>query len=141
MKLKIKKLDKKASITKAHPTDAGWDLAATSRYLDEENGNIVYGTGIAVEIRNGFVGLVFPRSSNANKTLLLSNSVGVIDSGYRGEIMVKFKITASEKQKIYEIGDRIAQLIVIHYPDIMWEWVDELSETERGAGGYGSSGN
>ena len=89
LKVKIKRLSDNAVIpTYAHATDAGMDLVATSKTIDEY-GNVVYGTGIALEIPNGYVGLVFPRSSNSKKHLLLTNSVGVIDSGYRGEVTFK----------------------------------------------------
>lgn len=136
LNIKIKKLHKDAVIpTKAHTTDAGCDLYATSCHYD--NGLIIYGTGIAVEIPEGYVGLVFPRSSIANTHLTLSNSVGVIDSGYRGEIMAKFRKGGSNA---YRVGDRIAQLIIIPYPEVVFEEVDELSDSDRGEGGYGSSG-
>lgn len=139
MRVKIKKLDKNAVIPcYAKQGDAGMDLTATSMEFDEY-GNVVYGTGIAVEIPEGYVGLVFPRSSNAKKDLLLSNSVGVIDSGYRGEIMAKFKIV-DIAEDIYEIGERICQLIIIPYPTIEFEESDNLSKTERGVGSYGSTG-
>lgn len=134
--IKIKKLHKDAVIpTKAHATDAGCDLYATSRHYD--NGLIIYGTGVAVEIPTGYVGLVFPRSSIANTLLTLSNSVGVIDSGYRGEIMAKFRMGGLNA---YCVGDRIAQLIIIPYPEVVFEEVDELSDSDRGEGGYGSTG-
>ena len=144
MKIRFKKIagDAKAPF-KAHPTDAGWDLFAHSIDWDNENMNVVYGTGIAVEIPEGYVGLVFPRSSIAKKPLALTNSVGVIDSGYRGEVMAKFKATAhSDKadDPIYHIGERIVQLIVIPYPEIEWEEADSLDDSDRGDGGFGSSG-
>lgn len=139
MKVKIKKLVENAVIpTYAKKGDAGMDLTATSKTYDEQ-GNVVYGTGIAVEIPNGYVGLVFPRSSICKTDLLLTNSVGVIDSGYRGEIMAKFVYVHMHNKK-YEIGDRIAQLIIMPYPIIEFVESEELSETERGDGGYGSSG-
>lgn len=139
MKVKIKRLTSNSVIPKyAKQGDAGMDLTATSMEFDEY-GNVVYGTGIAVEIPEGYVGLVFPRSSNAKKDLLLSNSVGVIDSGYRGEIMAKFKIV-NVAEDIYEIGERICQLIIIPYPTIEFEESDNLSKTERGIGSYGSTG-
>ena len=93
MIVKTKILDKSIETAKlqyAKEGDAGIDLTATSKTYDE-NGNIVYGTNRAFEIPKGYVGLLFPRSSNASKDLLLSNSVGVIDSGYRGEVFMKFK--------------------------------------------------
>lgn len=141
MKIKFKKLvDSAVMPSKAHPTDAGYDLTATSKRIDDLC-NYVYGTGIAVEIPDGYVGLVFPRSSIANKTLALTNSVGVIDSGYRGEIMAKFKVTLHpHDMHSYDIGERIAQLIVIPSLDIEFEEVEELSDSDRGIGGYGSSG-
>lgn len=136
MNVKIKRLNDKAILpTKAHATDAGCDLYATSCHYD--NGLIIYGTGIAVEIPEGYVGLVFPRSSIANTHLTLSNSVGVIDSGYRGEIMAKFRKGGTRG---YHVGERIAQLIIIPYPEVTFEEVDELSNSDRGEGGYGSSG-
>jgi dUTP pyrophosphatase len=136
LNIKIKKLHKDAVIpTKAHATDAGCDLYATSCHYD--NGLIIYGTGIAVEIPEGYVGLVFPRSSIANTHLTLSNSVGVIDSGYRGEVMAKFRKGGTRG---YDVGDRIAQLIILPYPEVVFEEADELSESDRGTGGYGSSG-
>lgn len=149
MKIKIKRLSKNAVLpVKAHASDAGFDLTATSRTLDE-HGAFVYGTGIAVEIPDGYVGLVFPRSSIAKKDIILSNCVGVIDSGYRGEIMAKFKpaekfncgiYKIDNKFHKYEVGERIAQLIIMPIPEIEFEEVEELSDSERGTGGYGSSG-
>lgn len=145
MKVKIKKLHPDAIIpTYAKVGDAGMDLTAVNEQIDEYQ-NICYNTGLAIEIPKGFVGLLFPRSSNSKKDLLLSNSVGVIDSGYRGEIKMKFHHLKSPymgiKFKSYKKGDRIGQLIIIPYPQIEFEEVSELSETERGAGGYGSTGN
>ena len=139
MKIRFKKLNENAVMpTKAHASDAGFDLTATSRMYDNNN-CYVYGCGLAVEIPEGYVGLVFPRSSIANKDLLLSNSVGVIDSGYRGEIMAKFK-TVRPFPWMYKVGERFAQLIIMPIPDIEWEEAEELSDSERGTGGYGSSG-
>lgn len=139
MKVKIKKLYDGAVLPSyAKPGDAGLDLTATERWV--EGDKVCYGTGLAIEIPEGFVGLVFPRSSIAKKELLLSNSVGVIDSGYRGEIKAKFMLTDyPETDKIYEVGERIAQLIIMPYPRIEFEEVNELSKTERGTGGYGST--
>lgn len=136
MQVKIKRLTDKAILpTKAHATDAGYDLYASSCHY--EDGMLHYGTGVAVEIPAGYVGLVFPRSSIANTQLTLSNSVGVIDSGYRGEIKAKFRKGGTRG---YNVGDRIAQLIIIPYPEVTFEEVDELSDSVRGEGGYGSSG-
>lgn len=180
MKIKIKKLNDKAVIpTYAHATDAGLDLTATSIKHDFGKDAFIYGTGLAVEIPEGYVGLVFPRSSNRNTEAYMTNHVGVIDSGYRGEVMVCYKnrtatvirdnledvITDFYETKPYnteidydglvenmlddgrrvtkppyKVGDRIAQLIIIPYPHIEFEEVDELSDTDRGANGHGSTG-
>ena len=138
MKINIKKLSSLAvSPWKAHLTDAGFDLYATSKHYDE-NGNVVYGCGLAFEIPEGYMGLVFPRSSNARTSLLLSNSVGVIDSGYRGEVTAKFKKLYPGEE--YKIGERFAQLIILPIPSVVFNLVDELSDSERGTGGYGSTG-
>jgi dUTP pyrophosphatase len=141
MKVKIKKLHADAVAPKfGKPGDAGADLTATS--IDtSRGGQVVYGTGIAVEIPEGMVGLVFPRSSVRNFPLIMSNSVGVIDSGYRGEVMVTFNLTSKEWfTDLYKVGDRIAQLVIMPVPLIEYMIVDELSETERGTGGHGSTG-
>ena len=153
MEIKIKKLSDKGIIpTYAKHGDAGMDLTATSKSYDE-HGNVVYGTSLAFEIPEGFVGLLFPRSSITKKDLTLGNSVGVLDSGYRGEVMFKFKPLAykgeNEDGKYelsidhvvdYGVGDRIGQIIIIPHPKVTFVEVDELSSTERGDGGFGSSG-
>ena len=144
MKVKIKKLISEAVVPKyAKAGDAGLDLTATSKAFDDNN-NVVYGTGLAVEIPEGYVGLIFPRSSNAKTDLYLTNHVGVIDSGYRGEIMFKFRKADCSKNfqeaRLYEIGERVGQLIIIPYPAIEFEEVDALSDSDRGTGGFGSSG-
>lgn len=171
MKLKIKRLSKESVLPSyAHQGDAGLDLTATSRVFDEF-GNVSYGTGLAISVPEGHVGLLFPRSSNCKKDLLLSNAVGVLDSSYTGEVFFKYKPSAVFYDKseapegklgsdtlfaetvalpimenwmttqIYEIGDRIGQLIVIPYPTMEIEEVEELSTTERGTDGWGSTGN
>lgn len=142
MKVNVKKLDSNAVLpTYAKHGDAGMDLTATSKGYDE-NGNVVYGTGLAFEIPNGYVGLLFPRSSNTKKDLILGNSVGVIDSGYRGEVVLKFK-HIDDRGNIglheYDKGDRIGQVIIMPYPQIEFNLVDELSTTDRGIGGFGST--
>ena len=145
MKVKIKKLHEDAVVPSyAKPGDAGMDLTATSRTFDE-HGNVVYGVGLAIEIPEGYVGLIFPRSSNAKTDLYLTNHVGVVDSGYRGEIMFKFRksdvIKNFQEARLYHVGERVGQLMIIPYPQIQLEEVEELSSTERGEGGYGSTGN
>lgn len=189
MKVKIKRLHPDAVIpTKAHTTDAGLDLVATSRVFAAD-GTATYGTGLAFEIPEGHVGLLFPRSSVYKQDQHLTDSVGVIDAGYRGEVTFKFKPTlvyiddpeiipnpatrpdqhdgtdqvdvATQKVtfhgrdkrypdvgedylpfpfRAYEVGERIGQLIIIPYPEVEFEEADELQPSERGEGGYGSTG-
>lgn len=140
MKVKIKKLHPNSKIPQySKQGDAGLDLTSISEEWNENNSIVTYDTGLAVEIPEGFVGLLFPRSSVAKTSLILSNSVGVIDSGYRGSIMLKYRYP--EEGMVYEIGDRVGQLIIIPYPQIEFEEVEELSDTDRGEGGFGSSGN
>jgi len=173
MKVKIKKLHKDAVIPSySKDGDAALDLTATSKEYDSD-GNVVFGVGLAFEIPKGYVGLLFPRSSNAKKDLLLSNSVGVLDSGYRGEVMFKFKKQINNEKSVlntiiavqnmaeikddfkqlgllneddienfteYQLGERIGQIIILPYPQIEFEEVEELSDSERGKGGYGSTG-
>lgn len=140
MKVKIKKLVENAVIPQYSKNgDAGMDLTCISEKWNENNTMVAYDTGLAVEIPEGYVGLLFPRSSIAKTSLILSNSVGVIDSGYRGSIMLKYRYP--EEGMVYEIGDRVGQLIILPYPQIEFEEVEELSDTDRGSGGFGSSGS
>lgn len=207
MKVKFKRLEAEAKApTKAHKSDAGYDIVATRRYFDEI-GKVVYGTGIAVEIPEGYVGLLFPRSSVCCYDLSPNNCIGVIDSGYRGEIMFKFrptllycdnisihrghgrhardyagslqidpatqsvmangldstffgsfptypsgrattaineegrtKLLSTLDPRLYEVGDRVGQLLILPIPQIEFEESDELSPSDRGVGGYGSTG-
>lgn len=143
MKVKIKKLHKDAIIPSyAKNGDAGMDLTAVSKKWDKLHEVWVYGSGLSFEIPEGFVGLLFPRSSVFKTELSLTNSVGVLDSGYRGEVLFKFREHVELNNTAdYNIGDRIGQIIIMPYPQIEFEEVEELSETERGVGGYGSSGN
>ena len=137
MRVRIKKLSENAVIpTYAKDGDAGMDVVAT-RIINERLDSITYGTDIALEIPEGFVGLIFPRSSIRKTDLILSNSVGVIDSGYRGEIQATFKRSGVYA---YAVGDRICQIMIIPHPPIEFEEADELSDTERGEGGFGSTG-
>lgn len=144
----VKKVHPDAIVPKyAHPTDAGLDLTAVS--MEYSNGVYTYHTGLAFEIPEGYVGLIFPRSSCYKQDLWQTNSVGVIDSAYRGEVMFKFKnvVTqmtdeeiASWNPTIWKVGDRIGQLIILPYPSVTLNEVDELSDTDRGTGGFGSTG-
>jgi dUTP pyrophosphatase len=139
MKVKFKKLHP-AAVTPSYAKlgDAGLDITAVN--LQDWHDQVTYMTGIAVEIPEGYVGLLFPRSSVRKYHLSLSNSVGVLDSGYRGEIQFTFNKNNGPASYKYKIGDRIGQLVIIPYPTIELEEVDQLSESERGEGGFGSSG-
>lgn len=155
--VKIKKLDENAVIPKYESLGAAAvDLVATSKCYDDL-GNVVYGTGLAFEIPDGYAGFIYPRSSLSKYDLSLANSVGVVDSDYRGEVMLKFKPTIefvthsfavnTKEGKIphineeYNIGDRIGQLIIKPIPRVEFEEVFDLSYTIRGSGGFGSTGS
>lgn len=138
--MRIKKLNELAKIPSyACHGDAGLDLTATS--ITETDQYIEYGTGLAIEIPYGFVGLLFPRSSVSKYDLQLANSVGVIDHGYKNEVKVRFRRLKESDVKEYHIGDKICQLVVMPIAIIeKIEIVDDLGESERGMGGFGHSG-
>jgi dUTP pyrophosphatase len=148
MNVKIKKLHPNAVIPQyASIGDAGMDLVITE--IEERNEFIEVKFGLAVEIPKGFFGLMCPRSNITKMNLMMKNGIGIIDSGYRGELVcrfkdVKFRNTSDDRRiynpKHYKIGDRAAQLIILPYPSIEFEEVEELSSTERGEGGFGSTG-
>ena len=139
MVVKFKKLSPNAvTPTYSKNGDAGMDLTITS-VISETDIDITYGFGIGMEIPMGFVGLVFPRSSVRKYDLSLTNCVGVIDSGYRGEIQATFKKTHKGERK-YNVGDRAAQIMLLAYPKIDFIETDVLNETDRGDGGFGSTG-
>lgn len=138
--VKIKKLTENAVIPSySKAGDAGMDLTITSE-IENTSFSVTYGFGIALEIPRGYVGLIFPRSSVRNQELLLSNSVGVIDSGYRGEIQATFKKTNGLDSLKYKVGERGAQIIIMPHPNIELIEFKDLSNSERGDGGFGSTG-
>lgn len=167
--VKFKKLIPEAVIpTKAHPTDVGFDLTATKVNVTENY--VEYETGIALQLPPGYFAIITPRSSNSKKDLLLANSIGIIDNSYIGELKFRYKrILMPVMQKImiapptgdpvqdemntqevpsltyrdnyiYKVGERIGQLIILPYPEINLIETQELYETDRGDGGFGSSG-
>ena len=139
MIVKVKKVHPHAELpTYAKDGDAAMDLYA-AEVIKDKYGNYVYLTGIALEIPMGFVGLLLPRSSVSKTSMALANSVGVIDSGYRGEIMLKYR-QLGDKNPVYRAGDRVGQLMILPYPKIELIEADELSTTDRGSGGFGSTG-
>lgn len=143
MDVKFKKLHDDAKIPSyAHDTDAGLDLTAVSFTQEFDKSNklvLVYHTGLAVEIPEGYVGLIFMRSSISNKSIALTNAVAVIDSGYRGELLLKYKITTDSLPTIYQPGEKIGQLIIIPYPKINPIEAEELDSSDRNEGGFGST--
>ena len=138
--LKFKKLVESAKVpNKATSGSNGFDLTATSKEWHDEFQAYVYGTGVAIEIPKGYVGLLFPRSSVRKYTLTMTNCVGIIDSDYRGEIMATFRPVSKYEGKVYNVGDKICQLVIVPSPEFEIEEVDELSETERGTKGHGEA--
>lgn len=140
MKINIKKTHPDAVIPKyAKDGDAGMDLVAVSK-IDTPL-YVEFDTGLSFEIPDGHAGFVFPRSSISKYHLDLSNSVGIIDSGYRGSVTARFKKTSTTaNETLYNVGDRVVQLVILPYPKVEFVEVEELSNSERGTGSYGSSG-
>jgi dUTP pyrophosphatase len=145
MKVKFKKLvDTAVTPSYAKPGDAGMDITTIAHKINTEHNFIEYHTGLAFELPKGYVGLLFPRSSVSKKDISLANCVGVMDSGFRGEITFRYKFDRDEyfaNVKRYDDGDRIGQLVIMPYPEIELEEANELADSSRGKGGYGSTGN
>lgn len=145
MEIKFKKLSDKAVMPiRGTKGSAGIDLVCThieTAWNEIKQLMLVYHTDLAVEIPEGYVGLLFPRSSVCGKSIALTNSVGVIDSDYRGEIKAVFRVTTDVAPAVYHEGDRFVQLVIV--PIAMYDIIEaeELSKTERGEGGYGSTDN
>lgn len=144
MELKFKKLQEDAVLPSyANPNDAGLDLTAISFTQEfDKSGKLVlvYHTGLSVEIPEGHIGLIFMRSSVSQKSMSMCNAVAVIDCDYKGEILLKFKITTDALPTIYQPGEKIAQLVVMPYPKMEPVIVEELAGEDRG-GGFGSTDN
>ena len=139
MKIKIKKLHNDAVIPAyAKDGDAGMDLTSVERNTAETY--VEYDTGLSMEIPEGYVGFLFPRSSVSKTNLVLANCVGVVDSGYRGPVKLRFKELNGPIGGRYKIGDRVGQIIIMPVPTFEFEEVKELSNTSRGDGGFGSTG-
>lgn len=139
MELKFKKLQEDAVLPSyANPNDAGLDLTAVSFTQEfDKSGKLVlvYHTGLSVEIPEGYMGLIFMRSSVSQKSMSMCNAVAVIDCDYKGEILLKFKITTDALP-----SEKIAQLVVMPYPKMEPVIVEELAGEDRG-GGFGSTDN
>lgn len=154
LNVKINKLLYTAKIPEyAHDSDAAMDVTAASVQITDDY--VEYGTGLSFELPQGYCMYIFPRSSNSKYDLLLANSVGILDSGYRGELKIRFKRVFRIKERIrkffgkklelssdkfYKVGDRVAQIMIMPYPKVQFEEVKELSDTDRGTGGFGSTG-
>ena len=145
MTIKYKRLTENAvAPVKAHASDAGLDLTCTS--VDTEINEcgqliLVYHTGLALEIPEGYFGAIVPRSSIFKKSLMQCNHIGVVDSNYRGEVLVKMRTTTDVVPAIYKPQERFAQLLILPVPDVQFEESDELSSTDREEGGFGSTGD
>jgi len=137
--VKIKLLNSKCMPFKQHDNDAGWDLKCTSGFSISKSGVRAVPLGISVEIPVGHVGLMFPRSGLSTKRgLNLANVVGVIDSDYRGELVAMVKNNGDRTLRVNEY-ERICQLVIVPIKLEKLEVVKELTETERGEGGFGST--
>ena len=140
--LPFRKLRPEALLPAAqHPGDAGLDLCSAIDVVVEPGERVMIPTGVAVAIPDGHAGLVLPRSGLASKHgLTMANAPGLIDAGYRGEVIcAAVNLDREEAVKIL-VGDRIAQLVVVALPDVEPGWVDELPESHRGEDGFGSTG-
>lgn len=128
--------------TRATAGDAGLDLYSTRITQEVDNSGklvLVYHTDIAVEIPEGHVGLLFMKSSVAKRSLTMANAVGVVDAHYRGEIMLKYKVTTDAIPTVYQPGEACGQLVIVPIEILEPQFVDELSETERGTMGFGEA--
>ena len=154
MEIKVKRLTESAELPKKATDGSGaYDIKCTTTYfvqtgnpkLDEHTSKPISSylechTGLAIQIPKGYVGLAFPRSSISDTGHLMCNGVGVIDSDYRGELTARFYNLSQSRRREYESGDRIFQLMIIPVPELEFVETKELDKTERGEGGYGSTG-
>ena len=139
--IKLKKLVEHAEIPKlATEGAAGFDLVGLDYYYDHNNKFHEFGTGLAIELPPGYEAQIRPRSSISKTSLVIVNSPGTIDSDYRGEIKVRFK-EIDDRGVLYDVGDRIAQLVIQKLPEVTIVEAAELGSTNRGTGGFGSTGN
>lgn len=140
--IKYKKLSDNAKAPfRKHSDDAGFDLTATSVKYHEADRKYEYGLGVAFDIPKGYWGDLRPRSSIHKTGMVLSNSCGVLDRNYRGEVKAFF-YKVGKHVKPYEVGDRILQLIIANADpeEVEFVEVEDLEETQRSDGGFGSTG-
>ena len=140
--LPFRKLRPDAKLPAAqHPGDAGLDLCSAVDVVVEPGERVMIPTGVAVAIPDGHAGLVLPRSGLASKHgLTMANSPGLIDAGYRGEVICAAVNLDREKAVKILVGDRIAQLVIVELPNVAPIWVEELPASTRGESGFGSTG-
>ncbi|HKL24284.1 MAG TPA: dUTP diphosphatase [Candidatus Nanoarchaeia archaeon] len=148
VKLKVRKLVPEAKLPfYKNKGDACMDVYATNKKETEKY--VEYTTGLAFELPENYVLLVFPRSSITNRDLIMKNSVGILDSGFRGELKLRFakqkpeenkKNGKENKEDTYEVGERIGQIMLLPLPEAEIQEVEKLSESTRGEGGFGSTG-
>jgi dUTP pyrophosphatase len=125
----------------AHPGDAGADLVSTDDVVLAPGERATVGTGLKIALPNGYVGFVVPRSGLAMKHgITIVNAPGTVDAGYRGEIRVTLLNTGAAESYAIAVGDRIAQLIVMAVPSVRFVEVERLPGSDRGEGGFGSTG-
>jgi len=143
MELPFRRLRPEAELPAAqHPGDAGLDLRSAIDVVVAPGERAMIPTGVAVAIPEGHAGLVLPRSGLASKQgLTMANAPGLIDAGYRGEVICAAVNLDRETAVEIHVGDRIAQLVIVEIPAISAVWVDELPGTTRGEGGFGSTGH
>jgi dUTP pyrophosphatase len=142
VRLPFKRLDPGAPLPSyAHPGDAGLDLTAAIDVVVGPGERAMVPTGVAIAIPDGHAGLVLPRSGLASRAgLTLANSPGLIDAGYRGEVTCAVVNLDREHAVSIARGDRIAQLVIVPIAVVQVEWMEELPPSERGEGGFGSTG-
>lgn len=152
VEIRVRLTDEAPLPAHAKPGDAGMDLTSRETVTLMPGETRTVGTGVAMEIPEGYVGLVFPRSGLGTKGINLSNCVGIIDSSYRGEIKAPLHnnhppvrvhgkvVQATHEMMTIERGDRVCQIVIVPFATCECVEADELSETERGDTGFGSSG-
>lgn len=137
--MRIKLSDEKCLPKRGHPNDAGLDLRSDRQVVIRRDGYETIHTGLTAEIPEGHFGLVVPRSGIGSKGFILRNTVAVIDSDYRGEIML-MATNKGQDAIIIQQYERVAQLVIIPYTKVDLEVVNNLGDTERGTGGFGHTG-
>lgn len=140
MEIKFKSNSSKLIPVRAHPTDAGADLRSANDYEIYPGETVLVDTGVAVSIPEGFAGLVVPRSSMGKVRVVLANTLGVIDSSYRGNILLRLSNDGDAIFVINKEDTRVSQLIICPVVLATFTKVDSLDDTARGSGGFGSTG-